>query len=394
MIQLYTGVPGAGKSYKMVADLDAFLRKQPDIDLVSNISELRLPHLDFDKLLTDSFPDAGLTLSQRLEKFFDYDFQASLNDEFKGPVMYVLDECQLYFPRRTSLPVTEAYLQRHRHLGHSLYLATQSSKLLNSNIVTLIEVEHYAVRGSVSFFGEFHYRTKSPMSSAVIKSFVVWPKKRIFDLYKSFENEALSKPKKDIWLKLWPLLILVVGIFSFYSKFFSDPAGRAARMAGVPLAHAEEVLGSSESRPMPSPQRVLTFEGQQKIDDLRSELEKLRDQMNNTERVFLTVVKYGNKRLTIDPDTGAIVELRKIKQRIFCGDDGFGCYYDRPVNSGVKPAQISPSGGNPAGFSLPYRPSVVPLIPPVKVDSPTGFSTPFKPEEIPDPDIPIKRVEF
>ena len=392
MIQLYTGVPGAGKSYKMVADLDAFLAKNPDVNLVSNIHNLQLPHEDFDTLMTDSFPGAGLTVTQRIERFFDYDFQAGLSKDFGGPIMYVIDECQLYFPRRTSLPVTEAYLQRHRHLGHYLYLATQSSKLLNSNIVALIEIEYYAGRRSVSFLGEFHYRAKSPQSCMVIKNFTVFPKKRIFGLYKSFDNEEISKPKKEMWRKTWPFAaLLVVGFF--FLRHFLDFEGRAERMTGIPRAHAEEVATVASPPPMMSVRPRSDPEAQQKIAELRGEVERLRNEMNNTERVFLTVVKQGKRRLVIDPDTQAIVDLRKIKHRVFCGEDGLGCYYDRPVNSGVKPAQTPTLNANPYGKPLSRMP-VYSSPPPVKAERQTGFSTPFKPEEIPAPENPIKRVEF
>lgn len=344
MIQLYTGVPGAGKTYKMVSDLAAFLEKEPDINLVSNIRGLKLPHEDFDGLLAEYFPDKSLTIPQRIEKFFDYDFQKSLNDFFGGPIMYILDECQLYFPRRTSLPVTEAYLQRHRHLGHYLYLATQSSKLINSNIVALIEIEYYAVRRSISFFGEMHYRVKSPQGNQIIEKFAVRPRKKIFELYKSFEAEEITKPKKKLWLKLWPLALLPLAAFVFYDRVLNTDK----KLERLRVQHGLERSAEAAAPPVPSA-APSGFADTGEVERLRTELDNLRRQVNDKERVFLTVVKTENSLLTIDPDTQAVVALESLNRKVICLRGGLRCYYDRPVNSGVKVADTSGRGGSTGG---------------------------------------------
>jgi len=47
------------------------------------------------------------------------------------------------------------------------------------------------------------------------------------------------------------------------------------------------------------------------------------------ERVFLTLVEVGDKRLTVDPDTQAVIDLRFLKHRISCLNNGLTCYFDR-----------------------------------------------------------------
>ncbi len=227
MIYLYTGVPGSGKTYKMVHDLSAFLEKNPDIAIISNIRDLRLGHTDFENFLDELFP--GQKWPQQIEMFFDYDHQQKLNEKFGGPIMYVLDECQLYFPRRMGLPRTEAYLQRHRHLGHFIYLASQSSRLVNSSFIPLIETEYHAARRSISFLGEIHYKEKSPQSNQIIRNITLRPKKNIFDLYKSFETAEIKKPKPVLFKFFFLPLLLSPVFYLFYTNYLSIPEKKPAQ---------------------------------------------------------------------------------------------------------------------------------------------------------------------
>lgn len=342
MMQLYTGVPGSGKSYRLVYDVDRLLNDEPDITVIANIKGLKLPHIDFDELLEECVPN-GIDLTDRLEKFFEYGHQAKMNDRFGGPVMYVLDECQTYFPSRKSLPNTELYFQKHRHLGHHVLMATQSCKLLNKNLVALMELEYQAVRRSASIFGELRYRTKSPQSSEVINTVTLRPKKRIFELYKSFENDELKRPRKELLRKLWPVLLLPFLVLLFIKGLPKAPEPakpKSSPSQNRPLAPAE-----IEDR-----RYVQVKESIRQIENLEQEIEELKRQINDKERVFLTVVKAGGKRLTIDPDTQAVVDLMLIRHKISCLNDGLTCYYDRPINSGVKVADTT---GRRGGLSTP-----------------------------------------
>lgn len=121
--------------------MDKLLNSESEITVIANIKGLKLPHIDFDEFLEERISNA-VDLSDRLGNFFEYEHQARMNEKFGGPVMYVLDECQTYFPRRKSLPNTELYFQKHRHLGHHILMATQYSKGVNQNLVALFELEY------------------------------------------------------------------------------------------------------------------------------------------------------------------------------------------------------------------------------------------------------------
>lgn len=353
MIQLYTGVPGSGKSYKLVHDLSGLLEKEPELTVIANINGLKLPHEDFDKMLSERFPDPSLSMSDRLERFFSYEYQESLNAEFGGPLMYVLDECQLYFPGRVSLPKTEAYLQRHRHLGHYILLATQSTRLISKNIVALVELEYRAVMRTASLFGELRYHQKSPLTNVIISTITHRPKKKVFDLYKSFDNEEIRKPKRLLLRKLWPVLLLPVAAYLFYLGVPKPPPKQA--QAAVPVSVAQpQSLASPATTDLPPALDPRDIE----IQRLKRHVEQLQVEEDKMVRVFLPVVKTATKTLTVDPETNAVVELKALSSRgVSCAGDI--CYYDKVENSIPKPYESSgSSSGYSRGFTS-YAPSTI-----------------------------------
>lgn len=328
MIILYTGVPGSGKSYKMVHDLAAFLDKQ-DITVISNIRNLKLPHEDFEKLLDDLFP--GLKLIQQVEKFFEYEHQQKLNEDYGGPIMYVLDECQLYFPRAGRMPNTEAYLQRHRHLGHFIYLASQSSSLVNKNFIPLIETEYHAARRTISFFGEIHYKEKSPQSRQIIRSITLKPKREIFDLYQSFEAAEIKKPKPVLLRYFWLPLLLLPFFYLFYAKFLRVPV-REEKVTTVDVS-VDATNALQERKKL----EAIIEKLETTVDLLVAENSSLKASLNQKVRVLLPVVQVNGKKLTVDPDTGAVMEPAKLRDRqVVCINGGLTCYYDQPVQAAVK----------------------------------------------------------
>jgi len=387
MITLYTGVPGAGKSYKMVADLDAFIEdyeqkraatvEKQGVDdvgpltVITNVDGLKIPHVDFNDFISECFPDKALKVSERIELFFNYDYQRGLNDHFGGPIMYVLDECQRFFPKRTSLPNTEAYLQMHRHLGHNIYLATQALRQVNGNVVCLVELELFAAPRTKSLFGEFRYHIKVPNSRDILNVINIRPKQRIFNLYKSFDAKELQKPKKLLLRKLWVLLLLPVAAYMFYVGMnrISNPQGEAtaavkpqvSKAIGAPLSN-----GSPESSMGPPKEPEI-------------------------ERVFLTIIKTGDKSLTIDPDTQAVVEVRHLGRRVVCVNDGLTCFYDRKVSERIKVADTSISSLSvpsfrPYGTSGPLGGGLLTPAPVEKVNEGPGVFV--EPSLVPLPDFP------
>jgi hypothetical protein len=357
MIQLYTGVPGSGKTYKMVADLDSFIQGNPDVTVVSNIDGLKLPHEDFKTFVEAALPDERVqkfTFAQRLSMFFTMDKQDELTEKY-GPLFYVLDECQAYFPKTAKMPKAEDYFQRHRHKGHNLFLAAQSAKLIAPGLLHLVELEINAVRRSISFFGEIHYRIKSPLTTQIIRSESVFPKKRIFELYQSFESEEMKKPKKALWRRfVIPLIIFPFACYFFYGRILNK--GKTDRAPSAPnSANVTQVPNSN-----------------QEVERLRKQLLDMKNQMNlnptiTKERVFLPVVRLsyaGGPSYTVDPDTQEVVELRKIKRRVVCINGGLVCYFDRNSDDKVNIVNINYpyQGGSTQGLRSLSAPPLPPSV--------------------------------
>ena len=354
MITLYTGVPGSGKTYKMVYDLSKFLEKNPDIMLISNIRNLKFAHTSFDDYLEELYPKARLT--DKIEKFFDFEHQQSLNTLFGGPVMYVLDECQLYFPRRNSLPNTEAYLQRHRHLGHYLFLATQSVRLINSNFVPLIESEFHAGRRTISLFGEIHYKEKSPQSPQTIKTVTLRPNKKIFSLYQSFEAKEINKPKPALWKIMILPLLLSPFFYLFHQKYMKVPVKEVKKIESP--TGSTNIRNNNQTSLPPRPvqnnqvsqaELEATKMAMRLTTDKNKELLQL---LEKKERVFLPVLQIGDVRMTVCPDTQAVIPIEKVKHKVVCVSEGLSCYYDRFPNEAISLANVDYTfPGN--GFVIP-----------------------------------------
>lgn len=311
MIQVYTGVPGSGKSYKMVYDLKRLTDREPDVVVISNINGLKISHLDFDALVKS----AG-----DVEQFFRMETQQKLNDEH-GRILYVLDECQSYFPKGKKLPWTENYFQRHRHLGHYVFLATQSVTLINTGLKPLIEFEFNAARRTMSFAGEFSYRVKSPQSREIIETIRLRPRKEIFELYKSFEAEEIQKPKPKLLKKiLIPLLICLPVFYWFWDKNINYKK----RLSGGP---APAVASPSARAPNESAERKLIA---YQLLNKDQEIADLKVKLAGKTKVHLPVIESGEDILTICPDTNQILTVKEIKRRVYCvgKPGGKRCYYE------------------------------------------------------------------
>jgi Zonula occludens toxin len=366
MINIYTGIPGSGKTYKMVADLKALLEKQPDLRVISNITDLKLEHENLEELANRYSVD--------LDTFFSWEFQSSrIHNDF-GPVVYVIDEFQRIFPAGKRQLEVETYFQLHRKLGHTLFMATQSLISVNRYIKPMFELEYAAARRSMTFFGEFRYRVKSPTSKEIIETIKVRPKQEIYALYSSFQANELLKSKPKLFLRIFIpfLFVLPIVAFALYknigSPFLSDNS-----KAVVPKSEPK-----TKSIPVvPSPVQSVYKQpgtGEPEI-----------------ERVFLTIIKTGDKSLTIDPDTQAVVEVRHLGRRVVCVNDGLTCFYDRKVSERIKVADTSISSLSvpsfrPYGTSGPLGGGLLTPAPVEKVNEGPGVFV--EPSLVPLPDFP------
>jgi zona occludens toxin len=224
-IRIIDGVPGTGKTYYAVKHLldkyfdydksiEDYVPKKP-VTLISNIDDLALDHIS----LKEEMNAAGGVV-----EFFKEEYQEQYRHKFESQIVYVIDEAQKLFRKgdRALTPIF-GYFEYHRHFGQDIYLITQNSRKIATDIVDLVE---YVVRATPrirSMVGELKYRWISDGERLKTEAFK--PDQRVFNCYKSMDAAESEKIKNPIIKTVVIALCLafVLGTFMvtrLYSTFF------------------------------------------------------------------------------------------------------------------------------------------------------------------------------
>lgn len=219
-IRLIFGAPGSGKTYYVVHHLlNNYCRYDKKRGQWSKESSVRIVH-NIDGLVVDGFEDLNKWIARAggVDKFFSYQFQEKIKDSV-GPVIYVIDECSDFFPsnyKGEHNGVFE-YFRKHRHLGHDIYLITQSPSLLPTVLRHLSEMTLKALPRSLSFFGgrELRYNVVVGQSYEVVDKRVLLLSPRIYGAYRSMTANETESIKNPI-LKYYGYLIAVLVLCLVY----------------------------------------------------------------------------------------------------------------------------------------------------------------------------------
>lgn len=249
-ITLYTGVPGAGKSYAMVSQVivPAVLNGRT---VRTNIDGLKP---DAVLLHCEAHPKRKGELGKveifhgeqaKLDSFWPTEETGDADTVVKRGDLLVFDEWRLYFKPSGSLPTErlEAFLRWHRHLTDEkgvtcdVVIGTQLSQDIHKNFRGLVEASYrfrklkamglpkvfsYDVyTGHLQNKESFSHRGKGKYS------------KHIFPLYKSYDGDAdgdeqQTDARQSIWGKAlygmiaFVVLLIMGGIYGMYS-FFTGP---------------------------------------------------------------------------------------------------------------------------------------------------------------------------
>jgi hypothetical protein len=241
-LRIIEGVPGSGKSYYSVRHLaKSFFVKQkdgsyfPDPEkpccIITNIDGFKPDHLSLKRCIEDSGGD--------FRHFFSKDYQVEFSSKFDEKLVYVIDEAQMIF-RKNDRKLNEvfSYFEWHRHLGHDIYLVTQNTRKLPSDMVTLVEYVIRAAPRVRSITGEFKYHWIS--NSEKIKTEAFRPDKGVFALYKSMdvaETEKIKNPlMKTVAMALAGAFIVGCGgIYYLKSKWTPDKKTKVAQNEQLPV---------------------------------------------------------------------------------------------------------------------------------------------------------------
>lgn len=213
MIVLFTGVPGSGKTSKVVSDLSK-IKGRPIFAM--GIPDLKIPHE----------PVPPVSEWTRLE--------ASAEDAaVKRPVfnfppnsIIVIDEAQnVYRPRASGSKVPDivAAFETHRHTGVDFWLITQHPTLLDSNIRKLVGKHlhvHVAPLGRklLEWAQCRDPDSKTDRGDAIRIDYK--PDKKVFSLYKSAEAHTVIKRRlsKSVMLFVACLVLLPIGGTMVYQR--------------------------------------------------------------------------------------------------------------------------------------------------------------------------------
>lgn len=213
-IYTITGTIGGGKTYYAVNMLKKLLDKDPNLTIITNIRNLKLPHIRLDQLIERH----GL-------KFFTVPIQQSFLDHYEK-VIYVIDEAQQYFHRKFYDKDVFYFFQTSRHYGVDIYLITQDKKSLCTELRdVLIEQEIHCLRRSQSLLGEFRYQII--IAGEVASKETLRPNDEIFALYKSSLKKEALKVKRPLYkyLAIAAVVFTAVPIY-IYGFWTVDPSGK------------------------------------------------------------------------------------------------------------------------------------------------------------------------
>ena len=250
-IYIITGIPGSGKSYFAVWHMwKNYLHHDSESEsigwkinegfqIITNIEDFdkRVPQsrniskiLDFYNMSYQEF--FSMEIQDKITKsdgclICDKDDDENLpqkKDGEKWKIIYFIDEAQSIFGSRYTIENkdtekdTALYFQKHRHLGHTIYLITQDIKLIWTKLWRIAESEIRAVPKHLKIPGFMYYQFRIAGTKTIEKTKSFPIKKEVFALYKSMDVDESEKVKRP-----FKMILFFICIFTAFVQFiFSE----------------------------------------------------------------------------------------------------------------------------------------------------------------------------
>lgn len=229
-IRAYTGLPGSGKTFRIVSDLLELQATKKARYVIHNVESLNPDKFKNGKLvqLDKHLKDNGISLDQ----FFQKDYQAFICEEVKKEydlqVLVILDEAQNLLDSRAAFE----WLTWHRHLDQDVWLGTQNLRNVDRHVRNLIEYEIRGKKGPIIPFFIYAHRSEGSVFSWSYKM----KNRSVFKAYKSFDLGSGKTGSKSPWMFAFLLLFLGLVGYTVYLK-------------GNLFNHGELAKKSSEAKP-------------------------------------------------------------------------------------------------------------------------------------------------
>lgn len=185
-IVLYTGKPGAGKTYRVVKEL---LEDEGRYYVFHNIDGLK-----------DSLIEGGRYIQSwvGMEGFFTKKKQEEISTWARAThnrsVLVIVDEAQMVMGERNS--EIKAWLSWHRHLGQDIKLICQHYRMINQDLYNLCDYEIRGKRGYIT--SQLVYQWS--VNGEVFKTDRLRVSKGVFAAYTSFVGGEVNKGRSNVLL--------------------------------------------------------------------------------------------------------------------------------------------------------------------------------------------------
>lgn len=208
-ITLYTGIPGNGKTLKMIHDVKALSEKEGRPVFYHGLTDITLPWTKLDDP----------------RKWFEVPTKA----------IVVIDEAQEIFRNRSvgqMPPEFVTKLETHRHLGIDLYMTTQSPSFIDPHVRKLTQLHMHMVRirgGERATMHLWREVRDNPEKNRKDSERTVWNfDKSLYGTYKSAEAHTMKRSfskRQLFFVALFPVFGLLAAATYFTLKDVMPGAG-------------------------------------------------------------------------------------------------------------------------------------------------------------------------
>lgn len=185
-IIIYTGKPGAGKTYRVVKEL---LEETGRYYVFHNIDGLKESMIESGKYIQSWVGIDGFFTKKKQEEISNW-----AKAEYGRAVLVIVDEAQMVMADRN--PDIKAWLSWHRHLGQDVWLICQHYKMISSDLYALADYEIRGKRGHLT--SQFVYQWN--VNGETFKTDRLKQSNAVFAAYQSFIGGEINKGRSKLLL--------------------------------------------------------------------------------------------------------------------------------------------------------------------------------------------------
>lgn len=276
MIDIFTGKPGSGKTYRAVYDAYKLRKSYFIIHNIDGLKDEAFHYVDSSGALCEHCVSlesvGGVNLLQNYIQFEQ--FCTNISNTTSKKILFILDECYIFLDK--DYPGIKETLAKHRHTGSDIWLIAQHMQMIALSYRRLIRFEYRCLSsGLFSFFGVFIYSHRQEGEGF---SVTIRPKKhKIYDLYCS----ALAHTKNTTYIvPVCAALLLPCTYYAFETDgivrdYLPKKTNAAETRSAVQSAPVQPAFQSAPGQPAvqpapgqpavqapdPAPERIAGFVG-------------------------------------------------------------------------------------------------------------------------------------